>query len=285
MCNPRLRSPKCGIIAYIYFRGRNMMRVTKFYEIMKVGTTQPVRVETEAHKQYVMKYIHDEYDGKFLFNELVAGRLAKLIGLPIPDFEVGQLTTSLIEETTELKEVGAIRGSVFLSEYRKGITLTNAKMLERVQNNSDFGGIVFFDQLVNNSDRGENTGNWFVDRDTKKLMMLDHTHVFRIGQLWNAISLKQDAVIPHPLLPEFSGSLYRLLLDHISVSSPFYSVSARWKHLTRQDVVGVLNGIPEDWNITDDELSAMRGFLIFQHEHANDLENVLQVGLNWKGKA
>ena len=57
-----------------------MIRVSKFYEIMKVGMTQPVRVETEEHKQYIMKYIHDDYDGKFLFNELVAGRIAQLRG-------------------------------------------------------------------------------------------------------------------------------------------------------------------------------------------------------------
>ncbi|KIU23440.1 HipA family kinase [Weissella cibaria] len=202
----------------------------------------------------------------------------------MPDFKVGQLPTSLIEETKELKAVGAVRGSVFLSEYRKGITLNNAKMLERVRNNSDFAGILFFDQLVNNSDRGENTGNWFVDKDTKKLMILDHTHVFRIGQLWDAISLKQDEVIPQPLLPEFSGSLYKGLLDQISVSLPFHSVSARWKNLTRQEVLGVLNDIPEDWGITDDEQSAMEEFLSFQHEHADDLENVLKIGLNWKGK-
>lgn len=261
-----------------------MIRVSKFYEIMKVGMTQPVRVETEEHKQYIMKYIHDDYDGKFLFNELVAGRIAQLLGMPMPDFKVGQLPTSLIEETKELKAVGAVRGSVFLSEYRKGITLNNAKMLERVRNNSDFAGILFFDQLVNNSDRGENTGNWFVDKDTKKLMILDHTHVFRIGQLWDAISLKQDEVIPQPLLPEFSGSLYKGLLDQISVSLPFHSVSARWKNLTRQEVLGVLNDIPEDWGITDDEQSAMEEFLSFQHEHADDLENVLKIGLNWKGK-
>ncbi|MCW0926160.1 MULTISPECIES: HipA family kinase [Weissella] len=89
-----------------------MKRVIKFYEIMRVGMTRPVRVEAEDHKQYVMKYIHDDYDGKFLFNELVAGRLAKLLGLPIPDFDVGLLPTSLVEETTELKDVNAVRGAV-----------------------------------------------------------------------------------------------------------------------------------------------------------------------------
>ncbi|WP_319606978.1 MULTISPECIES: HipA family kinase [Weissella] len=177
-----------------------------------------------------------------------------------------------------------VQFTVFLSEYRRGITLINGKMLERVRNNSDFAKIFFFDQLVNNSDRGENTGNWFVDENTKKLMILDHTHVFRIGQLWNAISLKQDEIVPQPLLPEFEGSLYKILLDKIGVSAPFYSIAARWKSLDREDVLDVLKDIPDDWGISDDDLAAMEEFLVFQYEHAEDLENVLKTGLDWKGK-
>lgn len=261
-----------------------MNKVVHFFEIMKVGVTQPVLVKTNDDKQYVMKYMHNDYDGKFLFNELVAGRIARMLGLPIPDFEIGLLSNTLIQTTPELKDVGAIRGSVFLSEYRKGITLTNERMLTRVSNDDDFSSIVFFDQLVNNSDRGRNQGNWLVDQQTKKLMILDHTHVFRIGQLWNATSLQQDAIIPQPLLDEFNGYLYKVLLDTVSTPMPFRSISARWKNLNRQDVLGVLENIPDDWKISNTDMDAMRIFLSFQHEHADDLENVLKTGLHWKGK-
>lgn len=261
-----------------------MVTVTTVFEQMNAGTTSPMLVEDVDHKRYIMKYIHDGWEGKFLFNELISARMAEYLELPIPAFEIGDLSRSLISNNDVLSSLNAKSGSVFLSEYRKGITIQNDKILAHAKNKKKYGNIIFFDQLLNNVDRGENEGNWFFDQKTHNLMIFDHTHVFRIGQLWDQISLQQDQNLPMNIRPEFSESLYLNILNNISENTPFYGITRKLARLNDIGIEQMLQNIPAEWEILPEDMSAMEQFLKFQVDNATTIEGLLNTHLKWVGK-
>ncbi|WP_439818362.1 HipA family kinase [Weissella paramesenteroides] len=261
-----------------------MVVVERVIKQMNAGTTSPMLIEDSNHDKFVMKYIHNDWDGKFLFNELVSARIAQFLELPIPKFEIGILPKDIISENDGLMALNAKSGAVFLSQYRKGITLQNPKILKSATNIDDCGGIIFFDQLLNNIDRGQNEGNWFFDKATKRLMIFDHTHVFRVGQLWDKISLLQDQELPLKILENFSESLYRTLLNQINGKTPFYGITRKWSRMTDDNIATMLGDIPTEWNISNEDVEAIASFLHFQVEHATDIEGLLNTHLIWNGK-
>lgn len=261
-----------------------MVTVTTVYEQMNAGTTSPMLVEDAEHKKYIMKYIHDGWEGKFLFNELISARMAEYLGLPTPAFKIGNLSKSIISNNVVLSSLNAQSGSVFLSEYRKGITIQNDKILAHAKNNKKYGDIIFFDQLLNNVDRGQNEGNWFFDQKTHRLMIFDHTHVFRIGQLWDQISLQQDQILPMEIRPEFSESLYLNILNNITEDTPFYGITRKLARLDDVSIAQMIQDVPAEWGILPEDMSAMEQFLNFQVGNATTIEGLLNSHLKWVGK-
>lgn len=86
-----------------------MLKVTVINEIMKVGSTIPLRVTCSDFKQYILKGINKNVPtGKALFNEVVASRFAKLIGLDTPNTVIGILPESIItsSDIINLKKYG-----------------------------------------------------------------------------------------------------------------------------------------------------------------------------------
>lgn len=244
--------------------------------MIEIGRTRPFRVYCNNGLDLtVMKCQNESTNGKALFNELIGFRLAKALSLPVPSFDIAWLPQKIIDYTSDLCDVKAQAGHCFISEWIRGVTGGLPTYMKYASNKEDFPGILFFDQLLMNVDRGENRGNWMFEKKTKKIMIFDFEAIFRIAQIWDKNSLKQDMNTPPVLLKELDESLYKNLIGQIKTKHAFSKIERSVKNLSKDTKKQIFDGIPDDWKISRDDQLAAREFVYFQLDHYQDIINLL----------
>ena len=267
-----------------------MLSVATIESQMKVGMTHPCKVTCfNSSKRYVLKCINESTNGKALFNELIASRLAQLIKLPTPHIEIGKLPQDVIDKNVFLKEIGAKSGACFLSEFQSGTSLRiNDNNVKHIKNIDVVPKLVLFDALLMNSDRNKNDGNWFILKD-QSLIALDHTNIFRVAQIWDKISLEQDLTIPPHIIDEIAnGEYYQKLVSQYKLINsgkhhPFSPASRDFKKiLNNNQLDSCFSDIPSDWKVDLNEITCAHDFVKNQIEHVNDLACELEKTFNFK---
>ena len=258
-----------------------MLKVTVINEIMKVGSTIPLRVTCSDFKQYILKGINKNVPtGKALFNEVVASRFAKLIGLDTPNTAIGILPESIItsSDIINLKKYGFKSGPCFLSEYLEGTSLhINPVTVKYISNIDIVPKLILFDVILMNTDREGNDGNWFHVKKGHKLIAIDHTNIFRIAQIWDKNTLEQDEVIPPKIVDEIKGPTYRLLVQeyekklkknqhHLYQHQHLFSgIGRKIETITDDQIQNCFINIPQEWGISDEDSEAAAKFLKCQY--------------------
>jgi hypothetical protein len=166
------------------------------------GGSQPHLMRCSDGHYYVVKFANNPQGLRVLANEYLAGRVAKLLGLPCPEIclidvkkEIVRLTPALsIEEAYHRNPVstGLAFGSRFPSRrYGASRTLLSvmdlylASGLGRVENVSDLMGILMFDKWTSNIDNRQilcfprPTKHW----RTYRIFMIDNGLCF-VGCDW-----------------------------------------------------------------------------------------------------
>lgn len=264
-----------------------MLKVIAVEEVMKVGSTIPLRVICSDSQQYILKAQNDYViNGKMLLNEIVANRFAKLVDIPTPPATIGILPKSIIKnnEVENLEKYGFKDGACFLSKYTPGTSLPISPVSLRWISNIDvIPNLVLFDTILMNSDRDGNAGNWFREKSTKKLVAIDHSNIFRLAQVWNKDSLKQDETIPPEIIDAIKGSDYKILMqqyeDHLHKSGwhqhqhqhPFSVMGRKINLISKKQIKNCFIDIPQEWNISDEDKKAAINFLEFQVDHIDDI--------------
>ncbi|RDF94593.1 HipA family kinase [Lactiplantibacillus plantarum] len=254
-----------------------MLKIQSITRQMIAGMTQPFLVYCDDSQQYVMKCLNNTTNGKALFNELFASRLANLLEIESPEVNIAKLPLEVLNSNDALLNNESKIGKCFVSKLIPGITLgINPVNVSHIVNDDIFPEIIFFDTLVMNSDRADNKGNWFTTRYKKHLIALDHTNIFRIAQVWNSTSLAQDSRTPPEIIEEIDDPSYQLLADefqkrHPKVNHPFSPIRRKLKKLSPQQINSCFENIPSEWEISTDDITAANEFLCFQIEHSDDI--------------
>lgn len=97
------------------------MRCINFEDFLSKGATRPFLVETEQERLYVVKAHGNPLGTKALFNEYIAGLLAKEIGLPWPDVRIVRLSLEIIEKLNQADFKVSSEWAVGI-EYIDGLT-------------------------------------------------------------------------------------------------------------------------------------------------------------------
>jgi hypothetical protein len=133
------------------------------------GGSQPHLMRCSDGHYYVVKFANNPQGLRILANEFLAGRLAKLLGLPCPEICVLEVKEELVRLTPALSmqfphhSFPVTSGLAFGSRYpsrRNGanrtllsvVELSPASGLGRVENLSDLMGILMFDKWTCNID-------------------------------------------------------------------------------------------------------------------------------------
>ena len=260
-----------------------MLKVTAIEEKMGVGSTLPFRVTCSDSKQYIMKGINASVPtGKALFNENFAAHCAGLVKLHTPFSTIGELSKELIDKT-ELKKYDFESGPCFLSTYLEGTSLRiNRVVAKHISNIEIIPDLILFDTILMNSDRDGNEGNWFFTKEDNKLVVIDHTNIFRVAQIWDVNTLTQDKTIPPLVLDEIKyGDNYHTLVQaykykYPRVHHPFSPMKRRINSLSIEKLKTCIDNIPIQWGISEDEKDAALDFVCFQIDHIDDIIQELE---------
>jgi hypothetical protein len=210
---------------------------TRYVTPLREGGSLPALVEADDDGLYVVKLLGAGHGRKALVAELLAGELARHLGLPVPDQVLVELDGALAKaepnrEIQDLLERSA--GTNIGIDFLPG-ALAFAPAVGPAPDPDLAAAVVWFDACVTNVDRTPRNPNLIVWH--RRLHLIDHGSALYIHHSWRdpAEHARRpfDAVRDHVLLP-FASSIA--------------AADARLAPMVTPALLGALTAaIPDDW--------------------------------------
>jgi hypothetical protein len=213
---------------------------SRYVTPLREGGSLPAIVEADDDGLYVLKFRGAGQGPKALIAELVAGELARAIGLPVPEIVFMHLDADLARSEPDPEIQDLIRASVGLNlalDYLPG-SVTFDPLAERPAAGlaSD---IVWFDALIGNVDRTARNANLLVWH--RALWLIDHGAALYFHHNW----------VDHL---ENSRRPFVMIKDHVllpfadDLAAADERLAARITHDRLTTIVAL---IPDDWLLDD----------------------------------
>lgn len=216
------------------------VNVTRYVTPLREGGSLPAIAEADDDFLYVVKFRGAGQGVKALIAELVAGEIARLAGLPVPEIVFANLDEAFgrTEPDEEIQDL--LKASVGLNlalHYLSGaitfdpvVTTVDAKLASQ---------IVWLDALITNVDRTVRNTNMLIWN--RELWLIDHGAALFFHHSWN--NFEEQAKRPfvqvkdHVLLP------YATELD---------AVDAAFRLVLQPDRIrSIVSLIPDEWLVDD----------------------------------
>jgi len=220
---------------------------TRYVTPLREGGSLPAIVEANDDGMYVLKFRGAGQGAKALIAELVAGEIARALGLPVPEIVLVELDPELARTEPDPEIQSLIRESAGLNlalDYLPG-----SVMFDPVAEKPDSdlaSSVVWFDAYVTNVDRTPRNTNMLMWH--RRLWLIDHGASLYFHHTWNdylersrapflmvkdhvllrlASSLREvDPKMSGRITPEIIDSIVKLIPDSWLVEgSPFGGVS------------------------------------------------------------
>jgi hypothetical protein len=207
---------------------------------LREGGSLPAIIEADDEGLYVLKFRGAGQGPKALIAELLAGEIARLAGLPVPEIVLVDLHADLArtEPDAEIQSlIGASAGLNLALDYLPGsVTFDPLVFMPDAQLASD---IVWFDAFVCNVDRTMRNVNMLIWH--RRLWLIDHGAALYFHHAWN----RRDDYAVNP---------FALVKDHVLLKSAgaLAESDARMAAvLTADRLAGIVALIPDSWLIED----------------------------------
>jgi hypothetical protein len=205
---------------------------------LKEGGSLPAIVGADDDGQYVLKFRGAGQGPKVLIAELIAGEIARSLGLPVPEIVLAQLDGDLARTEPDPEIQSLIRESAGLNlalDFLPG-SMTYDPMVLKVESPLA-SQIVWFDAFISNVDRTPRNVNMLMWH--KKLWLIDHGASLYFHYSWPQAN------------PE---SRFPLIKDHVLLkkASQLGLVDQTFKtKLTETEIRRIVQLVPDDWLLTD----------------------------------
>jgi len=211
---------------------------TRYVTPLREGGSLPAIIEADDDGMYVLKFRGAGQGPKALIAELVAGELARALGLAVPEVVLVELDPELARTEPDPEIQSLIRESAGLNlalDYLPG-SITFDPIVEKIDTDLA-SAIVWFDAFVTNVDRTPRNANLLMWH--KKLWLIDHGAALYFHHTWtNYLERSRDP---------FSNIKDHVLLPFVSEAS-LREVDAKMiEHTTTKVISDVLKLIPEEW--------------------------------------
>ncbi len=262
----------------------------KVREVIKFignGITEPLLCKLEDERYVVFKRLKNVESSRVLANELVSYHIAKELELPIPN-----AGCALVDEETYVSEQvlskfdnkSDLFGLGFYSELREKVTqLTSPAQLASVINRCDIPRIIVFDHLLRNADR--NPGNLLIDmkKGDKMINIIDHTHVFYLGPMWDKIQLERmrtERDVELNNIVKSNEVIYNIMIENYGLNhEEMTKVSMDFlSKLSNERISEIVNYIPVDWNISNEDKEELCRYLSYRLEALTYMSGLLFKG-------
>lgn len=163
------------------------IQATEYVTPLREGGSLPAIVEGDDDGTYVLKFRGAGHGEKALIAELVAGELARHLGLPVPELVFAELDPRMARTEPDPEIQDLLRRSEGLNlalDYLPG-SITFDPLVERpIAGKSRLASsIVWFDALVTNVDRTAKNTNLLVWH--RNLYMIDHGATLIVHHNWD----------------------------------------------------------------------------------------------------
>jgi hypothetical protein len=212
------------------------LTATRYVTPLREGGSMPAIVEGDDDGLYVLKFRGAGQGAKALIAELVAGEIARALGLPIPEIVFVELDPELARTEPDAEIQHLMRASAGLNlalDYLPG-----SVMFDPVVNAVDAelaSAVVWFDAYVRNVDRTPRNANLLVWH--RKLQLIDHGAALYFHHGWDGWRENNAHAFPmikdHVLLPFASA-----------IAAADERLSAR---LTPALIAAIVAQIPDAW--------------------------------------
>jgi len=209
---------------------------TRYVTPLREGGSLPAIIEADDQGMYVLKFRGAGQGPKALVAELVAGEIARALGLPVPEIVFVELDAELARTEPDPEIQHLIKSSAGLNlalDYLPG-----AVTFDPVVEHPDVelaSSIVWFDALVTNVDRTPRNANMLMWH--RRLWLIDHGAALYFHHAW-------DDYLERSVAP------FVLIRDHVllPLAAKLADVdSALTARLTRPVIDAIVEQIPAVW--------------------------------------
>lgn len=239
------------------------VHATRYITPLREGGSLPAVIEADDDGMYVLKFRGAGQGPKALIAELVVGKLAQALELPMPDMALVELDREFArtEPDPEIQDlIRASEGTNLGSDYLPGALNYDPAAMQ-----PDAGlasRIVWFDAFTSNVDRTARNPNLMVWH--RKLYLIDHGAALYFHHDWENAG-------------EACGKPFKLIRDHVLL--PFASAiadadTALAPVLTDAVIDAAVADIPESWLQNE---PAFTDADAYRHAYSNYLKRRLQL--------
>jgi hypothetical protein len=280
-----------GIINIIIFLGSYFMDTVKGItpgDPIPNGCTKPFYILCDDGFHYAVKFKENPETSRVLINEYVCGSIAESLDLPMAEAKLIEIDDSFVKDYG--KEIALHTGEAISAglhfgtkKIKKTFQIFNSKMLESAVNIECVPEIILFDQLICNRDRDSNGGNLLYDATDHKITLIDHTHAFDLGPLWNTTELRRRINIPFSSM-DMTGYVYKKLVVYVRGNNPFSTILDKIEGLTDEELWHTIDKIPAEWNASEEEKSVLMEYIQDRRNRIKEVLPIIKPNLPyWKG--
>lgn len=210
---------------------------TRYVTPLREGGSLPAVVEADDGEMYVMKFIGSGQGPKALLAELVAGEIARLLGLRVPEIVFIRLEPGFGRSEPDPEIQDLLQGSVGLNLGLRYLPAAFAfnQLLKPAPDAELASSVVWFDAYVTNVDRTARNVNLLIWQN--RLWLIDHGASLYFHHNWDDYLNRSRSPFPmvrdHTLLG-FADRLREVDADFTA-------------RLTESELRSVLNLIPDEW--------------------------------------
>lgn len=215
---------------------------TRYITPLREGGSLPALIEADDGKEYVLKFSGAGQGVKALLAEVVAGEIARHLGLDVPELVFVDLEEGIgrNERNPEIKDL--LQASVGLNLGMRYLPSAFAynPLVEPLPNTRLASDIVWFDAYVTNVDRTARNVNMLIWDE--KLWLIDHGAALYFHHGW------QDYL-------SRSKSRFAMISQHalLSLADDLAGATARLAPQLTSDVLQeVVDLVPDEWLVDDD---------------------------------
>lgn len=238
---------------------------------MNIGITEPKFAILDDGSQVIVKLSNGPEGNLVLFNEYLCYRLAILVGIPMPccGICIMDVNTDIFDSNIASAEN---YGYAFYSTYLPKTTKLLSSIINLMKNKEIFIKILLFDHIIFNKDRNE--GNLLVQFYKKdvSLMVIDHTHVFINGSIWDSNCLRraidENDLFSNQIL-KYNERLYKMFYRNISITKEILEkASFEFKNKINSDIIKkLIDDCPNEWRPTKEDEDMLVTYLMYRIDH------------------
>ncbi len=255
-----------------------MVNIVEIKNKLGNGCTIPYVVWCDDGNTYIVKFPGNEQGVKTLVNEFIASNLCEYLELPIFHYNLIKVKYDNYNEKIK-EEIIPLEGTAFGTIYNdNALIVLNSETISKSVNKNDAIKILIFDILIGNYDR--NKGNLMIDSLSKKIYMIDHTHIFGLGTLWDEFQLPRlvNEKFEIETLNQFN---YNNIIESLKIDKEFYIELNKFiekvKNINKDFIKNIMNNIPNDWNVSKREKELLVEYIYNRFNRVNEILDLLHI--------